>query len=218
MAKGDEKEVKPGKKVEVDESFLIKLQEDMAELQGQVQDVQGKNEVLEGMMSEAGKSPEGEKGLRQRQTYEPKFRTVRIRKYPIAGDPENLGYVIGWTNRGAYNEVDRTGVSPQVVPMIDIIFLGREKNKEGKILAEKVPLHKLLSESVQVTARILDTKFDKKFQPTGEEIDVTLWDPNHGLVSTGDKVDGFVTYSDIKYLIQIPAIEEPVWIDHAFCN
>lgn len=205
------------KMVQVPEKTLIAMQEQMAELERKDAEKDAKMAGLEEMFAK-GASTEGEPKLREKKSFEPKFRTVRIRKYPIAGDVNNLGYVVGWTSRGAYQEVDRSGVSPQVVDYIDILFLGQERSEKGKIRAEKVKLLDLFNHGIQVHCKIIDSKVEPKKKPTGEEIDVSVFDPQHGLVATGDKIDGFVTYSDIVYTIQVPGQDKPVEIDATFVN
>lgn len=202
--------------VEVPLNLLTKMQEQMAELERKVEEGEAKNAGLEEMFSK-GVSSEGETKLREKKNFEPKFRTVRIRKYPKAGGPE-LGYVVGWTNRGAYQEVDRSGVSPQVVDYIDVIFLGDEKSKDGKIKAEKIKLLDLFNNGIQVHCKIVSTKRNDEKIPTGEEIDITVFDPQHGLISTGEKIDGYITMSDIQYTIQIPTVSGDVVVDGAFVN
>lgn len=205
--------------VAVPQSVLTAMQEQMAALEKKDADREAQMAGFEAMI-EAGKSAEGsdEPKLRKGKSFEPKFRTVRIRKYPIAGEYENQGYVVGWTSRGAYQEVDRSGVTPQVVDFIDVIFLGHEKTEDGKIKAEKVRLLDLMNKSVQIHCKILDTRKEVREVPTGEEIDVSMFDPQHGLVATGEKVDGYTAYTDIVHTIQIPGIEKPVEIDAMFCN
>ncbi len=205
--------------VQVPQSVLTAMQEQMAVLEKKDADREAQMAGFEAMI-EAGKSAEGsdDPKLRKGRSFEPKFRTVRIRKYPIAGIYEDQGYVIGWTSRGAYQEVDRTGITPQVVDFIDVIFLGHEKTAEGKIKAEKVRLLDLMNKSTQVHCKILDTKKIVREEPTGEEIDVSTFDPQHGLVATGEKVDGYTAYTDITHVIQIPGVTEPVAIDAMFCN
>ena len=127
---------KDKKTIEVPLATFTKFQEQMAELERKTADLEAKNVGLEEMVSKGGVADDG--ALKKKKSYEPKFRTVRIRKYPIAGDHENLGYVIGWTNRGAYQEVDRTGTAPMMVDFIDVIYYGKEK-VNGKLQAEKSP-------------------------------------------------------------------------------
>lgn len=214
MAEKEKKET-----VEVPMEMLTKIQEQMAENERKMVDMEAKNAGLEAMIAENSKAiGQGEQRIRERKTYEPKFRTVRIRKFPIGGDDTNLGYVIGWTNKGAYEEVDRTGVTPQIVNYLDVIFLGHEKTKEGKIKAEKIRLLDFLNKGQQVFCKIVEAKKVPRTEPTGEEIDVTTWDPQHGLIATGEKIDGFVTYSDIKYTVQIPGLDKPVEVDGEFVN
>lgn len=203
--------------VEVPVADLTKLQEQMAEMERTRENDRLEIEGMKQALENVGKSPDDNK-LREKKNFEPKFRTVRIRKYPIAGDVNNMGYVIGWTDRGAYEEVDKTGVAPQIVNYIEIQFLGHERNKDGKLQAEKVRLLDLLNRSSQVHCKILEEKKEPQKTPTGEEIDVTVFDPQHGLVSTGEKIDGFVTSTDIKFKIQVPGVPEPVWIDAEYCN
>lgn len=206
-----------GETVEVPLKTLAKMQEQMAELERKVEEVEGKNAGLEEAFSK-GASTEGEQKIREKKTFEPKFRTVRIRKYPVAGDVENMGYVVGWTNRGAYQVVDKSGVSPQVVDMIDIIYLGQERGADGKLKAEQVKLLDLMNRGVQVHCKIISNKKTNRAEPTGEEIDVSVYDPQHGLITTGEKIDGYVTYSDVTYTIQIPGVVGETEIDGMFVN
>lgn len=208
---------KEPKKIEVEESMLVKLQEQMAEQERKMVDMEAKNAGLEELVARSA-STNGDLKLKEKKNFEPKFRTVKIRKYPIAGDENNLGYVVGWTSKGAYQEVDRSGITPQIVDCIDVIFLGQEKTKEGKIKAEKIRLLDFMNKGQQVHCKILETQKEDVKVPTGEEIDVSVFDPAHGLVQTGDKVDGYYAYSEIKYKVQIPGVAEPVLIDSLFAN
>jgi hypothetical protein len=209
---GDQEEV-----VSVPSKLLIKMQEDMAMMEQKIADNEAKSAGLEELFSksaEAGTEPK----LREKRDFTPKFRTVRIRKYAIAGDFENLGYVIGWTNRGAYEQVDNTGITKQIKNFMDIIFLGQEKTADGKIKTEKVEVLDLMNKGIQVHCKIVDEKREDKKVETGEVIDVSTYDPKHGLVDTGEQIDGWVAYSEIKYKIQIPGIVDPIWIDAEFLN
>lgn len=203
--------------VAVPQSVLVQIQEQLANQEKEIADGKAK---MAGMQEsiEAGISVEDGAKLREKKNFEPTFRTVRIRKYPIAGDFENLGYIIGRTSRGAYQEVDRSGVSPQVVDYIEVVFLGEDKTKDGKIKAEKIKLLDYLNKGIQVHCKVLgESKISRKV-PTGEEVDVSVYDPQHGLVSTGEQVDSYVTYSDTTLEIQIPGVDEPVKIDALYCN
>lgn len=205
--------------VEVPLKLLTKMQEQMADMERKIADGEAKSAGLEELASRMAEAAgEKKEGLRERKNFEPKFRTLRLRKYPIAGDFENKGYVIGWTNRGAYQTVDKTGIAPVIVDMIDIVFLGQEKSKDGKLKAEQVKLLDLMNKGEFVHCKILEIKKENKKVPTNEEIDVTIFDPAHGLVSTGETVDGYFAYDDLKYKIQIPSIAEPVWIDAIYAN
>lgn len=220
MAEGnqDPKDPKKDEKVEVPLKLLEEMQKSMAELERKVAESDAKNAGLEEMFSKGAETEGKDKGLREKKNFEPKFRTVRLRQYPIAGNVDDQGYIIGWTNRGAYQEVDRTGVSPQTVDFIDVVFLGHEKTKDGKIKAEKVKLLDIMNKGTQVHCKILEMKRDEKKVATGEEINVSIFDPAHGLVETGDVIDGYVTFSDIQYKIQVPGVADPVWVDGKFVN
>lgn len=209
--------LKPGETV-VSSELLEKILAGQGKIELELEEERAKRAGLEALM-ETQLTPEGkEKGLREKKNYEPKFRTIRIRKFPIAGNVEDMGYVIGWTNRGAYHKVVQTGMGPREVDYIDVIFLGKERNTDGKLQAETIPLLDLLNKGEQVVCKIIKTEREDQKIPTGEELDVTTWDPQHGLVMTGDKIDGYVVQSDIKYTIQIPDIAEPLVIDAKFCN
>lgn len=208
---------KDTKKIEVDAELLAKMQEQMAALERKVADGEAKSAGLEELVAKNAETNSDLK-LKEKKSFEPKFRTVKVRKYPIAGDENNLGFVVGWTNRGAYQEVDRSGVSPQIIDYIDIVFLGSEKTKEGKLKAEKVKLLDFMNKGIAVHCKIVDTKKEEKKVSTGEEIDISVFDPAHGLISTGDKIDGYYAYSEIEYKIEIPGIKDAVWIDSLFAN
>lgn len=205
--------------VQVPMKLLTQMQEQMAEMERKIAEGDAKREGLEAL-AESLTEANGEKkeGLRKQKTFEPKFRTLRLRKYPIAGDYENKGFVIGWTNRGAYQVVDRSGIAPVIVDMLDVVFLGQERGKDGKLKAEQIKLLDLMNNGEFVHCKILENKKVVKEVPTNEEINVSVFDPQHGLIATGETVDGYFTYDEIKYLIQIPGIADPVWIDSTYAN
>jgi uncharacterized coiled-coil protein SlyX len=202
------KDTEEKKVVEVPVELLTKMQEDMASLERKVADQEAKSAGLEEMVAESAKTNDK---LKEKKSFEPKFRTVRLRKYPIAGDETNMGYIIGWTKKGAYQEPVQTPMGAQLVDFIDVIFYGQEKK------AEKIKLLDLLNKGEQVHCKILETKRDEIKHETGEEIDVSVFDPQHGLISTGDKVDGYHTTSDIQYKLNIPGIGE-IWVDSLYTN
>ena len=101
---------------------------------------------------------------------------------------------------------------------IEVIFLGYEKDEKGKLKAEKIKLLDLMNFGIQVNCKILETEKKTIDVPTNEEIAVQSFDPQHGLVSTGEIIDGYTSYSEIKYKLQIPGIEQPVWVDSLYCN
>lgn len=208
---------KPEDVTQVPTSLLEALQKQLSDLQIQVENGNAKTAGLEELLANKP-SEEGGNKLREKKNFEPKFRTVRIRQYPMGGDHTNLGYVVGWTNRGAYQEVDRTGVKPEYVDFIDVIFLGNERNEEGKIKAERVKLYDLFTKGVQVPCKIQKIERHENKIPTGEEIDVTVYDPLHGMMGTGEVIDGYVIQSDIVYTIEIPGRAEPVEIDGTYVN
>lgn len=208
---------KKDEKVEVPLSLLTKLQEDLAEMERQREEDRAKMTGLEEMFAKNAEAG-GEAKLREKKTFEPKFRTVRLRKYAVAGDITDQDIVVGWTNRGAYQEVDRSGVSPQIVDFIDVVFLRNQNPKDGKIKAEKIKLLDLMNNGSQVHCKIIKSERNDRKHETGEEIDITVFDPAHGLVSTGEKIDGYVTKSDIVLTVQVPGIETPVVIDAMYAN
>lgn len=204
--------------VEVPVAVLAEMQEQMSRMEKDAAERDAKIAGLEEMQS-AIANPEaiGAKPLREKKTFEPKFRMLRLRKYPIAGKLDDMGIVIGWTSRGAYREIDVNGLTREWVDFIDVIFLGHEKNEKGQIKAEKVKLLDLVNNGVQEWYKILETKVEQRPEPTNEEIDVTIFDPAHGLVSTGDKVDGYTMFTDRTYKVLIPGVGE-VWVDSEFAN
>lgn len=208
------KDEKEDKKIEVSESMLVSIQEQMAAMEIKIADGEAEREGLKAMVETA--STAGEPKLREKKNFEPKFRTVRVRKYPIGGDETNLGYVIGWTKKGAYQEVDRTGPAPVWVDYIDVIFLG-QKNK-----AEKIKLLDLLNKGIQVYCKVLKIeggkKEDAKLIPTGEELSIVTFDPQHGMTDTGEKIDGYVAHTEAVYIVSIPGVADPVEIGEQFLN
>lgn len=232
---GDVVELKAGEIV-VDQKTLATVLEKQAEMEKILAEKDSRMAGLEEMFA-ADRGPDtvgAEKGkLRERKDHEPQFRTVRLRKYPMAGDVTNQGWVIGWTDRGAYHKVDKSGVSAQLVDWIDIIFLDHEKGEDGKLVAESVPLLDLLNKGEQVHCRILDIKDYKgqSFKPsypstfqaekkvgTGEEIRIKTFDQRHGLMESDETIDGYVGFTDLRYVVQIPGRAEPFEIDGKYVN
>ena len=156
--------------------------------------------------------------MKKKTNFEPKFRTVRLRTYPIAGNYDNQGVVIGWSNRGAYQDVDGSGIPGQKTDYLEVMFLDHEKNKDGKLLFEKVKLLDLFNNGVQKHYKIISKETSVREEATGEQITVSMYDPKHGLVNTGEVVDGYVAYSDVTYTIEIPGRKEPLVIDGMFVN
>lgn len=207
--------VPPEPTVVVKAADLSKIMETLASNEREMAELKAN---MGGMAEQMNKADTSEPKLREKKNFEPKFRTVRIRKYPMKGDYDNQGHVIGWSNRGAYQVVDKSGISPQIVDMLDVQFLGHERDENGKLQFESIPLVSLYSKGVQIPCKIIDTKTENRPEPTGEEIDVTVYDPKHGMVATGDKIDGYVAYSDISYTIQIPGVEGTTTLDATFVN
>lgn len=200
-------------------SMLNDIQDQMRAFELKQAELEAKNAGLEALLeSNKDANTIGEPKLREKKTFEPKFRTVRLRKFPMKGDYENQGYVVGWTQRGAYQKVDRSGVNPVNVDYLQVFFLGHERDKDGKLQAEEIKLLDLLTHGTQVVCKILKVNREDVKVPTGEEIDVTIFDPAHGLVSTGDKVDGYVGRTDISYVLDVPGVTGPVEIDGLYVN
>lgn len=214
----EETSLKEGETV-ISKKELASISEQLADLQKALVDRDAKMAGLEEMFATSHDADTtGEKKLRERKDFEPAFRTVRLRKYPMNGDVTNLGYVVGWSNRGAYHKVDRNGVAPVLVDWIDIIFLGHERNEKGVLQAEAVPLLDLLNRGEQVHCKVIDKKSAVRKEPTGEEINITIWDPKHGLVSTNETIDGWVSFTDVTFSLQVPGIAEPVEVDSKYAN
>lgn len=183
--------------------------------------------------AESGKITEP--GLREKKNTEPTFRTVSLRKYDPAhtGDPEKEDYIIGWTPRGAYRKsVDNGLGGKEFVEYLDIIMLNA-KTVDGKVEAVAVPALDVMNSGRRVACKVVEIKDFKgrAFKPTypqtgqaerkvatGEEIAITSWDPKHGLISTGETIDGWVAFSDLTFVVQIPGVANPIEIDQRFVN
>lgn len=217
--KEEKKDVIPGEEetTNVPTSLLEELLKKVSNLENQAEDNAAKTAGLEELLNKPAEEGLPNK-LREKRNFEPTFHTVRITQYPMGGDHTKLGYVVGWTNRGSYQEVDRSGVSPQYVDFIDVIFLDNERDADGKLKAERIKTMDLKTNGVQVKCRIKSVNRQEIKVPTGEEIDVTVFDPTHGMMSTGDIIDGFWVKSDIVYTIEIPGRVEPVEIDATYVN
>lgn len=207
-----------GKVVQVPEKVLQELLAKVSTLETNDANREAEMEGLRQIAETASADTVGLPKMREKKNFEPKFRTVRLRKFPIAGDEENMGVVVGWTSKGAYQLVDRTGVTPVTVDHLDVIFLGHERDKAGKLQAERVKLLDLLNQGSPIVCKILKTEKVENKVPTGEEINVSVWDPQHGLTETGDTVDGYVGMTTITYTLEVPGVKEPVVIDGQFVN
>lgn len=212
---------KPAKEetIQVPKKLLEDLQFEIAENKRQRLEsdakMAGMTELLEKDQT-PGTRTEG--GLRKKTNFEPSYRTVRLRQYPKAGDFDNLGWVIGWSHRGAYRDSDLSGIPGQQTDWIDIMFLDDEKTKEGLPKFEKVRLLDLLNKSVQKHFEIIEKKTKIREVPTNEKINVVMFDPQHGLIGTGEIVDGYVSYSEDTYVLKFPGREKPLSIDGIFVN
>lgn len=194
--------------IEVPSTVIADMQKQMAEMERKIADQEAKNAGLEEMVANSASTNEK---LKEKKTFEPKFRTVRLRKYPIAGDENNMGYIIGWTKKGAYQEPVQTPIGAQLVDFIDVIFYGKESK------AEKIKLLDMLNKGEQVVCKILEQQRKEIKKETGEEIGVNVFDPQHGLIATGDTVDGYVAHYEIKYKLQVPDLGE-IWVDSEYVN
>lgn len=206
--------------MEVDPKVLEQIQADIAKLEKGREDDRATIAGLEEALAQ-GADTVGQPALRKKRTFEPAFRTVRLRKYSKAGGEPD--FIVGWDNKGAYEEVDKTGVRPEIVNYINVVFLSemdRHNKAAGEkdvLKVEKVKLLDLMNKGEQVHCKITDRREEKKTDPTGEIIKVSTYDPQHGLVETGEEIDGFVTHSDIQLKVQIPGHED-IWIDQLYCN
>jgi len=220
-----EKVLKPGQ-VAVAEDTLKALLEKTSQMEIDREADRLKMAGLEEMFASES-SKKGEPGLREKTDHEPKFRTVRLRKYSVSGEPSEAEFVVGWTKRGAYRKAVDTGIGKEWVDYIDLIFLGKSDK------AVSVPLLEYLNRGEQIHCKVLDMKDYKgqSFKPTypatgqgerkvatGEEVFVTVWDPKHGLVSTGEKIDSWVGFTDLVMTLQVPGHTDPVEISDMFVN
>lgn len=244
MADENQKKVEDNKKpaepivlkegeVVVSAKTLETIQAQMAQMEQDRENDKLKMAGLEEMFAaESGKT--SEPGLREKKNTEPTFRTVHLRKYDPAntGDPENEKFIVGWSPRGAYRKAVDNGLGgKEFVEYLDVIFL--DSQKDGKVQAVSVPALDVMNSGHRVACRVLDIKDYKgqSFKPTypqtgqaerkiktGEEIHVTSWDPKHGLVDSGEIIDGWVAVSDLTFVVQIPGRAEPFEIDQRFLN
>lgn len=200
-------------------SLLIEMQKQMAKNEQDNADLKAKLAGIEVLMEE-DKDTVSEPALRKKKSFEPAFRTVKLRKYPMMKDHNNQGYVVGWTDRGAYEEVTVTPMGPQKILYIDLIFAGHEKNEEGKTQAEKVNYIDFLNNSTVERFKIIESKREPNEVATGEDIDIVVFDPQHGLVSTGEKIDGYTVFTNVQHQVSIPEVNNgaPMWIDATYCN
>lgn len=220
--------------VVVDQKTLSAILEKQALMETDLENEKLKRVGLEELFAaESGKTTEP--GLREKKNTEPTFRTVNLRKYDPtnSGDPDKEDFIIGWTPRGAYRKgVDNGLGGKEFVEFLDVIFLNSEK-KDGKVQAVSVPALDVMNSGHRVACRVLDIKDYKgnSFKPTypptgqaerkvatGEEISITTWDPKHGLVDSGEIIDGWVAFSNLTFLVQIPGRAEPYEIDQRFVN
>lgn len=210
------------------------IQEQMATMAIELENTKLKAAGLEDLFAaESGKT--AEPGLREAKNTEPAFRTVSLRKYDPSnsGDPEKEDFIIAWTPRGAYRKwVDNGSGSKEQVDYLDVIFLNGKKDG-AKVEAVSVPAIDVMTSGRRVLCRVLDIKDYKgrSFKPTypatgqaerkiatGEEMQITSWDPKHGLVTTGETIDGWIGVSDLTFVIQVPGHAEPLEIDSRFVN
>lgn len=211
MVKIDETK-KDDVKVEVSASVLEGIQRQMLTMETEIQNQKG---VIAGL-TEINTAGGDDKKIREKKSFEPKFRTVKLRKFPVAGNYDDQDYIVGWSDRGAYQQIDRSGLSPQIIDVIDVMFLRNLNSKPQRY--EVIKLLDILNKGEQVSAKVVEKKVKNVPHETGEEIDVTLFDPAHGLMSTGDKVDGVTMMPDNEYVIQIPGVIDPLTIKEKFLN
>jgi hypothetical protein len=217
---GQQKQVEeePDEMIQVSAKTLREIQQQMKQNEIDKENNRLRMAGLEQMIEDSkGPATDGQPRLREKKDNTPKFRTVRLHKMPMAGDVTNEGIVIGWSNRGAYQKIDKTGVAPVVVDHLDVFFLDHERNADGVLQAETVTLQSFL-DSPTIICKIQKMDRTERKVPTGEEIQAMTYDEKHGMVSTGEIVDGFVGFTDTVYTIEVPGRTEPVEIDAMFVN
>lgn len=213
--KGNDKDAhKLGNLVEVPQKQLTEIMEKISALEIANAD---KDAKIAGLAAMQDAPAVGETPLRQKKTFEPAFRVARLKKLPFNGDPEDMRIVTGWTNRGSYQKVDRSGVAPELIDYMQVIFLGHEKDKDGKLQAFEVRTLDLYN-AQPIICKIDKEEVNKTKKPTGEIIPVVTYDPKHGNVLTGETVDGWVEEADVTLTLNVPGIPEPVKINSKFAN
>ncbi|MBK3666181.1 hypothetical protein JJE66_33790 [Bradyrhizobium diazoefficiens] len=211
----DETTKKDKKTVEVPQAQLTEIMEKLSSLEIANAD---KDAKIAGLMAATETAaPVGETPLRQKKTFEPAFRVVRLKKIPFNGDPEDKRIVVGWTKRGSYQKVDRSGVAPELVDYMQVIFLGHEKDADGNMQAFEVRTLDLYN-AESVVCKIEKESINRHKEPTGEVIPVVIYDPKHGNVLTGEHVDGWTEEFDNTLAISIPGVKDPVVISSKFAN
>lgn len=193
------------KTVEVPVDLLKEMQEKIAALEAR--------DTVNAVM-------EGKKDIRELESLEAKFKQkkIRLRKVRILNDKneDKGGIVIGWTARGAYEVVDKSGPNAVNVNMMDVFFLGGPKDKPTTITL------KTLMSGEEIWCDEVSRDVQIKKHKTGEEIEVMEWDTKTGRgnnqISTGVIIDGYYAIPEGTMALKVPGQEEPVIIDIRFAN
>ena len=156
----------------------------------------------------------GKKDIRELESLEERFKTKKyyLRKIKIVDDKgeDHGGIVVGWTDRGAYEVVDKSGVSAIMVNYMDVFLLRKKTPVTVKAMTVKD------GERIECTEVSRDIKIHK--HKTGEEIEVMEWDEKHGHLSTGTMIDGYYATPEGTITVSIPGIAEPYTINQKYLN
>lgn len=112
--------------------------------------------------------------------------------------------VVGWTKRGCYVKVKDHPNEPETL-MYDVYFYG---DKEPVAITAKKFL-----DSPRIKCMEIGRDITVKKYKTGEELEVTEFDPKHGLKSTGTIIDGYYATPEGTYALKVPGINEPVVVN-----
>lgn len=198
---------KEPKKIEVDESVLTDL---MAQLASQKRDIDSLN--AKALISDV---EEGKKGLREVEDAAAKYAkapheySLRMVSMADTKGNETKKLVIGWTAKGCYVKVKDHPNEPETL-MYDVLFYGDEK--AVPITAKKFKD----GERIKCVEVSRDIKLEK--HATGEEMEVTQFDPKHGMTATGIIIDGFDQRPEGTYTLQVPGFPDPITVNMNHVN
>lgn len=195
------------KKIEVDESLLLDMQK-------QIKDLEARTLAAETAALVTAVA-EGKKDIREIESLTERFKLkeLTLRKLSITGadGKDKGGIVIGWTPRGAYEVVDKSGANAVLVNMMDVFFLGGSDKPTTIKASDLVKGERIKCKEISRDMQVVKHK-------TGEEIEVSEFKTEHGLVATGTIIDGYYAQPEGTYTVSIPEHDKPVTINQMFFN